>query len=91
MIDKSLVEGKGVVWTKGTGEGKVMIDKSLVEGKGVVWTKGLEEGKGIDRRKSCGREREDTVQKAGGGGGLDGLKYGGGGKDGRNYGGGGMD
>ncbi len=22
MIDKSLVEGKGVVWTKGLGEGK---------------------------------------------------------------------
>ncbi len=24
MIDKSLVEGKGAVWTKGLGEGKIL-------------------------------------------------------------------
>jgi hypothetical protein len=48
MLDKSLVEEKGVLWTKGLGD-RVRIDKNLVEEKGVVWTKGLGDRVRIDK------------------------------------------
>ncbi len=37
---KSCGRERGIVWTKGLGEGRVMMDRSLVIGKGLIWTKG---------------------------------------------------